>query len=56
MRPDGGRIMTRSTKAGVPLPSRNDTSASPLANSVITCAVLSLGLGRKVSAAALTAF
>ena len=34
----GGRIMTRSTMAGVPLPSRNDTSASPLPSSVMTCA------------------
>ena len=52
----GGRIITRSTIAGVPLPSRNDTSASPLPSSVMTLAVSSFGLGRKVSAAAATAF
>ena len=43
-------------EAGVPFPSRNDTRASPLASSVMTWAVLSLGLGRNVCAAAATAF
>src|ERR1700730_15818405 len=52
----GGRIMTRSTMAGVPLPSRNDTSASPLPNSMMTAAVSSFGLGRNVRAAAPAAF
>ena len=56
IRADGGRIMTRSTIAGVPPPSRNDTSASPLASSMMTRAVSSFGLGRKVCAAAVTAF
>ena len=55
-RADGGQIMHRSTIDGVPLPSRNDTSASPFPSSVITVAVSSLGFGRKVSAAARTAF
>src|SRR6185503_7356600 len=45
-RADGGQINARSTIDGVPLPSRNDTSASPLPNSVITFAVSSFGLGR----------
>ena len=44
-RADGGRIMARSTIDGVPLPSRNETSASPLPSSVITCAVSSFGIG-----------
>ena len=52
----GGRIMTRSTIVGVPPPSRNDTSASPLPSSMMTRAVSSFGLGRKVCAAAVTAF
>src|SRR6266702_2780856 len=50
IRADGGRTIARSTMLGVPPPSRNDTSASPLASSMMTCAVLSLGLGRNVSA------
>ena len=41
---------------GVPLPSRKETSASPLPSSMITLAVSSFGLGRKVWAAAATAF
>ena len=45
-----------STMLGVPFPSRKDTSASPFPSSVMTCAVSSFGLGRKVSAAARTAF
>ena len=56
IRADGGRTMMRSTIAGVPLPSMNETSASPLPNSMMTWAVLSLGLGRNVWAAAATAF
>ena len=56
IRPVGGRIMMRSTIAGVPLPSRKETSASPLPNSVMTWAVSSFGFGRKVCAAAATAF
>ncbi len=56
IRPQGGRIMQRSTIDGVPLPSRNDTSASPLPSSMITCAVSSFGLARKVLAAVCTAF
>ena len=56
IRPVGGRTMIRSTMAGVPLPSRNDTSASPLPSSVMTWAVLSFGFGRNVCAAAATAF
>ena len=52
----GGRTMQRSTIEGVPLPSRNDTSASPLPSSLMTVAVSSFGLARKVSAAARTAF
>ena len=56
IRAEGGRIMTRSTIAGVPLPSRNETSASPLPNSMMTFVVSSFGLGRNVWAAAATAF
>ena len=56
IRAEGGRIRTRSTIAGVPLPSRNDTSASPLPNSMMILAVSSFGLGRNVCAAAATAF
>src|SRR2546423_719622 len=56
IRPVGGRIMMRSTIAGVPLPSRKETSASPLPNSVMTWAVSSFGFGRNVCAAAATAF
>ena len=52
----GGRISARCTIAGVPLPSRNDTSASPLPSSVMTLAVSSFGFGRNVSAAAATDF
>ncbi len=55
-RADGGRTMQRSTIEGVPLPSRNDTSASPLPSSLITVAVSRFGFGRNVSAAARTAF
>ena len=56
IRADGGRTRMRLTIEGVPSPSRNDTSASPLPSWVMTWAVFSLGLGRKVSAAAATAF
>ena len=56
MRAVGGLIMMRSTMDGVPLPSRKDTSASPLPNSVMTFAVSSFGFGRNVWAAARTAF
>ena len=56
IRAEGGRIKTHSTIAGVPLPSRNDTNASPLPNSMMTSAVSSFGLGRNVCAAAATAF
>src|ERR1700752_160121 len=45
IRPVGGRIMTRSTIAGVQLPSRNDNTASPLPNSMMTLAVSSFGVG-----------
>ena len=55
-RAEGGRTMQRCTMEGVPLPSRKETNASPLPSSMMTLAVLSLGLGRNVSAAAFTAF
>ena len=45
IRADGGRIMQRSTIEGVPLPSRNETSASPLPSSLMTLAVSSFGIG-----------
>src|SRR5207249_3638986 len=41
---------------GVPFSSRNETSASPTASSVMTRSALTFGLGRSVSAAVLTAF
>jgi len=55
-REQGAITKDRSTGAGRPFSSRNETSASPTPNSVITSAVLNAGLGRMVSAAVLTAF
>ena len=45
IRAEGGRTITRSTIAGVPLPSRNETSASPLPSSMMTLVVSSFGIG-----------
>ncbi len=47
----GGQTSARWTMPGVPLSSRKDTKASPTASWVMTVAVSSLGLVRKVSAA-----
>jgi hypothetical protein len=55
-RPDGGRTSVRSTIEGEPFASSVDTSASPVPSVVMTVAQSKAGLGRKVSAAVLTAF
>ena len=52
----GGRMRARSTGSGIPFSSRKETRASPTPSSAIASATLMLGLLRKVSAAALTAF
>src|SRR5437899_7628341 len=44
-RAEGGRTMQRSTIDGVPLPSRKETSASPLPSSMMILAVVELGIG-----------
>ena len=52
----GGRIHARSTTVGAPFSSRNDTSASPTASSVMAFSVSIFGLVRRVCAAVATAF
>ena len=56
IRPRGGKIRARSTMLGAPSACSVETSASPTPSSVITSSTSSFGLGRKVSAAARTAF
>ena len=55
IREEGGRISVFCTIEGTPLSSSVETSASPTASCVIASKQEKSGLGRKVSAAALTA-